>query len=166
MIRTLKGELYKNISVLGIIGFSVVMLMIAFITFGKDGEINNSNWKEYAEQSKVAYQQQLLSIQNQKNEMNNAEAIKQLVDEITKIDYCLENNYPYGIITVGTFMQNFVYSNKSLIIALIIMIGFCIIFKEDSSKTWKSILTTGVERKKFIFAKLLSMFAKSSRVLL
>ena len=156
MIKAIKGEIYKNISIWGIVGFVAVIIMFAFITFEKNGKISSDNWRELAEQNKAVYQQQLLSLQQQNNS-SNKEVIEKINDEITRIDYCLENNCPYEVITVGTFMFNLISGNKSLIMAFIVLIGFCILLKEDSNKTWKMILTTGAQCKKIILAKLCSM---------
>lgn len=153
MLKLLINETKKN-NILTV--FIVATILFAGINILLNFSIESytmSNWKEKAqEERKIA--EQFIESNKANPESDSDEIINSWKEVINEIDYCLDNDIPYGVMTVWEYLINI--EGMSTFVFLVVIVFVARIFNiEDEYRTWKNLFTTSVSRKRILMSKVL-----------
>lgn len=150
LINELKKINVFNVLLVSIVVFIGINILGHFSINGNTVE----NWRENAIKEREENYKFIEQIENEEN--SSKEEIKESCQKvIDEIDYCLENDIPYGVVSVGGYVLN-MSGMDTFVILVIVIFSVRILGIENESKTWKNILTTETGVKKVLVSKVIT----------
>ncbi len=150
-MKLLKNEVTKNIK------WKVLLIALIFILAVNIVQIlivdkgNMENWKEDAIQLKQSYTEGLEECIEEGIDERYYSAFEQ---QIKIIDYSLEHNIPYGVMTMKKHVIRMIDLFRILVIAIVFLISG-VVADEYEACTWKNLLMTGISKSKLLYTKIL-----------
>lgn len=153
MLNLLKNEIKKN-------NIGIVFIVAAFLFIGINillsisiDSYTMSNWREKSIEEKQLADKFIE--QNKKEPEDDSEEIIASWEETkAEIDYCLENNIPYGMMSAWEYLINI--DGMGTFVFLIVIIFVAKVFNvEDEFGTWKNIFTSCVSKRKVVISKVI-----------
>lgn len=148
-MKLLKNEIIKNlkwkvfiISLLLTVAVNVVGILIV-----EKGD--KENWKENALNIRQSYSESLEECLEEGVEENYYTVFE---EQIKLIDFSLEHNVPYGVMTAKKHVMRMTEMFRVLVIAFMFLISG-VVADEYESRTWKNLLMTGVSKRKLLCTK-------------
>lgn len=153
MLNLFINETKKNNILTIFIIATIIFVGINFLLSFSIESYTMSNWKEKAqEERKIA--EQFIESNKANPESDSEEIINSWEETIHEIDYCIDNDIPYGVMTVWEYLINI--EGMSTFVFLVVIVFVARIFNiEDEYRTWKNLFTTSVSRKRILTSKVL-----------
>lgn len=154
MNRLLINELKKQ-NILVIIIFTIILsVSLNLLAYYSSDNNTIDNWRENAISEKAEFEEYLAEQQAKKDTEQNEEIISQCQSGINEIDYCLENDIPYEVVSLGGYLIN-INGMDTFVYMIIIIFSARVFIIEDDNRTWKNLFTTNVKRRKILESKIL-----------
>lgn len=128
-----------------------VMNMLVYITIN---DTNIKNWREMAQKERTETEEFLEHAEHEGHGKENQELKESFTETIREIDYCLTNDIPYGVVSMGAYLIN-VNGMDTFVFLIIIVFAVRVFGVEDENKTWKNLYTTSMSKQKIICSKIL-----------
>lgn len=154
MHRLLLNE-FKKQNILVIIIFTIILSVgLNLLAYYSSDNNTIDNWRENAISEKAEFEEYLAEQEAKKDTDKNEEIISQCQSGINEINYCLENDIPYEVVSLGGYLIN-INGMDTFIFMIIIIFSARVFIIEDDNKTWKNLFTTNVKRRKILESKIL-----------
>lgn len=131
------NEFKKIWNVKTIIILTLILAIINIIYVGAEGTNSKSDWKSVAKENRQLDEEYLKEFESfEEYDQTDYELYQKTVDDITIIDYSLENDIPYGNYSAWDHILN--VQNLVMLFVLILLIYGCkIVGCEYDCGTWK-----------------------------
>lgn len=141
MNRLLINELKKQ-NILVIIIFTIILsVSLNLLAYYSSDNNTIDNWRENAISEKAEFEEYLAEQEAKKDTEQNKEIISQCQSGINEIDYCLENDIPYEVVSLGGYLIN-INGMDTFVYMIIIIFSARVFIIEDDNRTWKNLFTT------------------------
>lgn len=148
------NEFKKIWNVKTIIILTLILAIINIIYVGAEGTNSKSDWKSVAKENRQLDEEYLKEFERfEEYDQTDYELYQKTVDDITIIDYSLENDIPYGNYSAWDHILN--VQNLVMLFVLILLIYGCkIVGCEYDCGTWKNVLMHCPKRNRIIITKI------------
>lgn len=154
MNRLLINE-FKKQNILLITIFTIILSVSLNLLAYYSSENNTiDNWRENAISEKAEFEEYLAEQEAKKDTERNDEIISQCQSGINEINYCLENDIPYEVVSLGGYLIN-INGMDTFVYMIIIIFSARVFIIEDDNRTWKNLFTTNMNRRKTLVSKIL-----------
>ncbi|KAB1435769.1 ABC transporter permease subunit [Candidatus Galacturonibacter soehngenii] len=145
-MKSLTDEYRKTWTLKNIILVIGIFLAINVMYFFLNAPTTSADWRQEAQSTK-SFDEEYLKDTKEFDTYDNIDLvlIENAKNEIQIIEYSLENNIPYGNISVWTHSQNVLIASVFVVIIMVI-IGGKTISCEFECGTWKNLVSTGTSR--------------------
>lgn len=151
----LLNEFKKIWNVKNILILFIILLAVNTLYYFAAGVSNEKNWRENAKEIRELDEQYIKEFATYEEYTElDYELYQKTVDDITIIDYSLENNIPYGNYSVWNHIINM--QNLLMLFVLVITVYGCkVLGSEYDSGTWKNVLMHFSSRNSIIINKII-----------
>lgn len=153
MNRLLINE-FKKQNILLITIFTIILsVSLNLLAYYSSDNNTIDNWREKAITEKAEFEEYLAEQEAKKDAERNDEIISQCQSGINEINYCLENDIPYEVVSLGGYLIN-INGMDTFVYMIIIIFSARVFIIEDDNRTWKNLFTTNMKRGKILASKI------------